>query len=93
MNKLVKKERTIEAEFCKRAGEHTKEFAHYCGVKTWVKERHFKKALNKISSGVNKLMPREKELISEYLTPVHDMDGSYYTGSKNYETGDLGEMI
>jgi len=43
MSKLIKKERNIHAEFHRGPGIHSKEYAHYCGLKTWMKPRHFKK--------------------------------------------------
>lgn len=44
MAKLEKKLRTIEDEFNSNGtGLWNKEYAHYCGLKTWMKKRHFKK--------------------------------------------------
>lgn len=48
MSKLIKRDSTIEAEMCKVPGYHTPEYAYYCGVKSWVKPRHWKKAYAKL---------------------------------------------
>ncbi len=48
MSKLIKKERNASDEFHKRGErQHSKEYCHYIGMKTWMKERHFKKAADR----------------------------------------------
>lgn len=42
MPKLQKKERTEWVEETRAPAQHTKEFCHFYGIKTWMKKRHFK---------------------------------------------------
>lgn len=81
-NQLQKKTRTLEAEFCKNPGDHTVAFiVEYCGSKTWIKDRHIKKAERKVETGKGRLMPKEKRFVSWMFEPQYDMDGRPYHAS------------